>query len=79
MDALFKTGHQTPRHQITRLRRDTRRRLLTVTDVRRITPRMQRIWFESPDLSDFESAAPDDHIKLFLPASHVRGEAGAHE
>jgi NADPH-dependent ferric siderophore reductase len=58
-----------PRHQITRVRRETRRRLLTVTEVERITPQMQRIRFASPDLHDFESGAPDDHIKLFLPTS----------
>ena len=56
------------RHQINRMRRETRRRLLTVTNVERITPHMQRIHFASPDLHDFDSAGPDDHIKLFLPA-----------
>jgi len=56
-------------HQITRIRRDTRRRLLSVISVERITPRMQRIVFQSPDLGDFESASPDDHIKLFIPPS----------
>lgn len=64
MDSVFKV-----RHEITGVRRDTRRRLLTVIDVKRITPRMQRISFQSPDLGDFESAAPDDHIKLFIPTS----------
>lgn len=28
---------------------------------------MLRLWFASPELADFESAAPDDHVKLFLP------------
>jgi NADPH-dependent ferric siderophore reductase len=59
----------TSRHQITRVHRETRRRLLTVAGVERITPRMQRIRFVSPDLHDFDSAAPDDHVKLFLPTS----------
>jgi NADPH-dependent ferric siderophore reductase len=54
---------------IERVRRDTRRRHLLVTDVERMTPRMQRISFRSRDLDDFESAAPDDHIKLFIPLS----------
>jgi NADPH-dependent ferric siderophore reductase len=57
----------TSRHQINRVRRDTRRRLLTVTAVERLTPRMQRIHFASPELADFTSDGPDDHIKLFLP------------
>ena len=64
MDSILKVCHQ-----ISRVRRDTRRRLLTVSDVQRITPRMQRISFQSTDLGDFESAAPDDHIKLFIPVS----------
>jgi NADPH-dependent ferric siderophore reductase len=28
---------------------------------------MLRLWFASPELADFESAAPDDHVKLFVP------------
>jgi NADPH-dependent ferric siderophore reductase len=63
-------------HQITPIRRDIRRRVVTVTDVERVTPRMQRVTFESPDLRDFESAAPDDHIKLFFPtADHAAANA----
>jgi NADPH-dependent ferric siderophore reductase len=54
-------------HQITRVRRETRLRELTVAEVQALTPRMRRIRFTSPDLADFESAAPDDHIKLFIP------------
>lgn len=55
------------RHQISRVRRETRRRRITVTAVERLTPKMQRLCFASPDLHDFSSLAPDDHIKLFLP------------
>ena len=54
-------------HQITRVRRETRRRALTVFHVEALTPRMRRIAFTSNDLSDFTSDAPDDHIKLFFP------------
>lgn len=57
------------RHRIERLRREPKRRRLTVTDVARVTPRMARITFASPDLADFDSAAADDHIKIFLPAA----------
>ncbi len=62
---------QKPRHQITSIRRESRRRLLTVINVQRLTPQMQRIVFHSPDLADFETTAPDDHIKLFFPASNA--------
>lgn len=54
-------------HHIVRMRRETRRRLLRVAATERITPNMLRIRFVSPDLHDFESAAPDDHVKLFVP------------
>jgi len=65
MESLFKL-----RHLISRVRRDTHHRLLTVIDVQRITPRMQRVSFQSPDLGDFESSAPDDHIKLIFRTSN---------
>ena len=58
------------RHTTTRVRRDIKRRILTVTDVHRVTPLMQRVCFQASDLGDFESTAPDDHIKLFLPKSN---------
>jgi NADPH-dependent ferric siderophore reductase len=41
-----------------------------VAKVERLTPRMQRITFTSPDLRDFTSAAPDDHVKLFFPSGN---------
>jgi NADPH-dependent ferric siderophore reductase len=55
-----------PLPQIERLRHELRRRELTVTQVERLTPHMLRVTLASPDLADFVSAAPDDHIKLFL-------------
>jgi NADPH-dependent ferric siderophore reductase len=58
----------TPKHQIFRTRHEVRRRLLTVTETERITPRMLRIHFVSPDLHDFVSPGIGDHVKLFLPA-----------
>jgi NADPH-dependent ferric siderophore reductase len=60
------------RHQVSRVRHDVRRRRLSVASVERLTPRMQRIVFTSPELHDFVSAAPDDHVKLIFP-----GEGGA--
>jgi NADPH-dependent ferric siderophore reductase len=56
-----------PRHHVLKVRRETRRRLVTVAATELITPRMLRILFTSSDLHDFESLAPDDHVKLFVP------------
>lgn len=58
-----------PRHDFTRVRRETRRRILMVVQTGLLTPRMQRVVFTSPDLHDFASDAPDDHVKLFLPGT----------
>lgn len=60
-------GDVAPRHQIVRVRHYVRRRTLSVASVQRLTPGMQRIVFTSPELHDFASAAPDDHVKLFFP------------
>jgi NADPH-dependent ferric siderophore reductase len=54
------------RHQVTRLRHETRRRVITLASVERLTPHMLRLVFASPELRDFASAAPDDHVKLFF-------------
>jgi NADPH-dependent ferric siderophore reductase len=69
LGCLGTNGDVAPRHQITRVRRDVRRRRLAVASVERITPGMQRIVFTSPDLHDFDSGAPDDHVKLLFPAT----------
>jgi len=55
------------RHQVTRLRHEIRRRTLTVQTIEALGPNMRRITFSCDDLSDFNSASPDDHIKLFFP------------
>jgi NADPH-dependent ferric siderophore reductase len=60
-------------HQITRVRRETRRRMLTVASADLLTPRMLRIGFTAEDFADFDSAAYDDHVKLFFPDA-ARGE-----
>lgn len=46
-----------------------RRRLLTVESVADITPGMRRIVLTGEDLADFVSLAPDDHIKVIVPAA----------
>jgi NADPH-dependent ferric siderophore reductase len=58
---------QAARHQITRLRQESRKRKLTVSRIERITPGMQRIELFSAELADFNSSGSDDHIKLFIP------------
>jgi len=50
-----------------RVRHETRRRLLQVRDVSRVTPKMLRIVVEGDELEGFVSAAHDDHVKLFFP------------
>jgi len=58
---------QTPaRHAIERVRREPKRRRLTVSTVLELTPKMRRLVFVSPDLLDFSSLGADDHIKLFF-------------
>jgi NADPH-dependent ferric siderophore reductase len=54
-------------HRIERIRREPKPRRLTVADAHWVTPKMHRIVFASPELADFASAAPDDHIKLIVP------------
>jgi NADPH-dependent ferric siderophore reductase len=56
-----------PRHPITRVRHEVRRRTLTVSSIEMLTPRMRRFGFTSPELHDFVSDSHDDHIKLFFP------------
>ncbi len=66
---------QQPLHR-TLVRRETRRRLVRVAAVEQITPKMRRIHFASLDLHDFESLAPDDHVKLFVPNPVTAGGNG---
>ncbi|MGD1879794.1 MAG: siderophore-interacting protein [Kiloniellaceae bacterium] len=73
MDGLA-SGAPDARHQITRVRHETRRRTLTLVTKEALTPRMLRLGFRSDDLHDFVSAAPDDHVKLFFPLAQGAGE-----
>jgi NADPH-dependent ferric siderophore reductase len=63
----FEPSENAPR--IERIRHELKRRDLTVDTVERITPQMLRITLTGEDLADFVSAAPDDHVKIFLPAT----------
>lgn len=60
---------------ITRHRFDIRRRTLTVRDKITLTPNMIRFVLASDELGDFESLAPDDHIKLFFDTGSDQPEA----
>lgn len=64
------------RHQITRVRHETRRRMLTVHTVEQLTPKMLRIGFVSADLEGFVSASADDHIKLIFPSEDAASQDG---
>lgn len=66
------TAPPEPALQMRRVRYETRRRTLTVAAVEALTPGMRRIRFQSPDLHDFTSLSPDDHIKLFLETADGR-------
>ena len=55
------------RHQVTRVRHETRRRTLTIATIEPLGAHMRRIGFTAPELHDFVSSAFDDHIKLFFP------------
>ncbi|MCF1709426.1 siderophore-interacting protein [Tabrizicola sp. J26] len=52
---------------LTRLRHETRRRELSIISSRRVTPNMLRLRLGGPELADFVSASPADHVKLFVP------------
>lgn len=54
---------------IERVRHELKRRELTVEAVENVTPNMLRITLSGDDLADFPSAAPDDHVKIFLAAA----------
>ncbi|MBO0903734.1 siderophore-interacting protein [Jiella sonneratiae] len=55
-----------------RVRHETKRRLLTVSAIQRLSPAMLRIVFAGDDLDGFTSLGADDHVKIFLPGE---GEA----
>lgn len=54
---------------IRRVRHELRRRALSVVAVERLGPTMVRVTLSGPELAGFVSAAPDDHIKLFVPVA----------
>jgi NADPH-dependent ferric siderophore reductase len=57
----------TERHVIRRVRHELKMRKLSVSRVQNLTPHMVRVTVTGDDLEGFVSAAPDDHVKLFVP------------
>ena len=62
------------RHRVERFRQEPKRRTLVVGRIEDLGPRMRRIEFTSPDLADFDSRSPDDHIKIFVADPADGGE-----
>jgi len=60
--------------RIERIRHELKRRTLIVSATEYVTPQMLRITLTGDDLTDFISAAPDDHVKIFLPATEGEPE-----
>lgn len=57
-----------------RIRHETaRRRTLTVAEKIHLSPSYLAIRFECSDFEDFNSASPDDHVKLFVPGGSATG------
>ena len=54
-------------HEMRRVRRDVVLRLLEVKNVQTLTPKMVRVTLTGDALHGFESASPDDHVKVFVP------------
>ncbi|OCP38699.1 siderophore-interacting protein [Ensifer sp. LC163] len=69
MDNTQSSLHSPNAPRIERVRHELKRRALVVTDVERITPGMLRITLGGDDLADFVSLAPDDHVKILVPAA----------
>jgi NADPH-dependent ferric siderophore reductase len=63
-----------PMPRIERVRHELKRRELVVRTAEKLTPNMLRITLTGEDLADFLSASPDDHVKIFLPASQGEPE-----
>jgi len=53
--------------QVTRVRHEIRRRLLTVARTEQLAPAMVRIVLTGDELAGFTSLGFDDHVKLFFP------------
>ncbi|GAB3158314.1 siderophore-interacting protein [Micromonospora sonneratiae] len=61
-----------PTREIKLVRHDLTPRLLEVSRVTRITPRMARVTLTGEALDGLAHAAPDDHVKVFFPQSGER-------
>ncbi len=69
MTTTFVPRHYRPdveRGKIAQYFFDLRARRITVAEVIRLSRRMARVRFTGPDLADFPTVAPEDHVKLFF-------------
>lgn len=55
------------RPEMTRLRLETKRRVLSVLSTKRLSPAMLRLRLGGAELAGFASPSSGDHIKLFVP------------
>eukprot|EP00913_Durusdinium_trenchii_P026833 g25168.t1 len=68
MDSSATSPHPAPAAPtIERIKHELKRRQLIVRAIDYVTPQMLRVTLADDSLSDFVSAAADDHIKLFIP------------
>lgn len=56
-------------YEVQRVRHEIKRRTLTVSSTRNISPTLLRVTLQGDDLDTFVSASFDDHIKLFFPSA----------
>lgn len=68
MDNTHSPSQTLPGPKIERVRHELKRRSLTVASIADVTPRMRRITLTGDALEDFTSLAPDDHVKIIVPA-----------
>lgn len=68
-----------PASRVQRVRHELKRRLLTVTQVQRLSPHVVSVTLAGDDLADFVSLGFDDHVKLLFDAADgpAAGAGGA--
>ncbi len=72
-------GDASARHFFQRVRFDLKRRWATVVRREELGGDLLRLTFGGPDLADFQSAAFDEHVKLFVPADATPIRAASSE
>jgi len=72
-------GDASARHLFQRVRFDLKRRWATLVRREELGGDLLRLTFGGPDLADFQSAAFDEHVKLFVPADATSIRAASPE